>query len=625
METTREYVAKPDSDALPTGKRARSSDEEDVKPESASFADDDRGKKRSRGRPRLDTKDETAADRRRTQIRLAQRAYRHRKDTAITSLEKRVKELEKANEDVSKEFHDFYGILLSERLIVSSHHAAPRLSSMASNIINVVDKARAANSSEVSGSDDDEERPASGSGNRYSLTASTAAPFQQSSSVPSNVHNESSLAESQQSSALATYTSAVTTATGATTVSAPASAAGPLIHVPPSLNYEVVTAATPQNASFPFYSSMERTAADNFEGSLAPGPSPYGTISVPISYAANELTFGRRLQRQSIESALRLILMLHPPPERFAAVFGFCLLFETRDDIIKRLQIALSRSPFEDLSNWRHPFTNLGGAGTFFESQAAVGTPNNIYGNMPVGNQGTQSYGKPQQMTGMSMGPWGAEVQATRDQRIDYGSDQRMQMMLAGFEGDFFDPDEVETYLRQIGIFIPPRSDFAEAEIDINDLSQQSISPKTGSSFSIAQQAGFENGDSGYGGSAQSTIWTTNSSSSTAGAVDPLCPPSNQSLAQPQVMMAGGSCMGVATPGDFESGTVTYMMPPGGNRMWMQPTNWPPPKTKITLNVTVLIKELSNSSVCLGRTPGVRRKDIGAAIRVAAGLPPSPY
>ncbi|CAK7211103.1 hypothetical protein SCUCBS95973_001017 [Sporothrix curviconia] len=67
-------------------------------------------KKRARGRPRIDVKDVTAADRRRTQIRLAQRAYRSRKEKAIVSLEKRVHALKEANEAMSNAFmvlHDF--------------------------------------------------------------------------------------------------------------------------------------------------------------------------------------------------------------------------------------------------------------------------------------------------------------------------------------------------------------------------------------------------------------------------------------------------------------------------------------------------------------------------------------
>lgn len=85
-------------ESLPARKRSKASEEND----------EERSKKRSRGRPRLDTRDETAQDRRRTQIRLAQRAYRNRKDTAITTLEDKVKDLEDANENMSKEFMNFF-------------------------------------------------------------------------------------------------------------------------------------------------------------------------------------------------------------------------------------------------------------------------------------------------------------------------------------------------------------------------------------------------------------------------------------------------------------------------------------------------------------------------------------
>ncbi|CAK7262571.1 hypothetical protein SEPCBS119000_000027 [Sporothrix epigloea] len=68
------------------------------------------GKRRARGRPRIDISDVSAADRRRTQIRLAQRAYRNRKENAIVSLEKRVEVLKEANEAMSNAFmalHDY--------------------------------------------------------------------------------------------------------------------------------------------------------------------------------------------------------------------------------------------------------------------------------------------------------------------------------------------------------------------------------------------------------------------------------------------------------------------------------------------------------------------------------------
>ncbi|GKT65212.1 bZIP family transcription factor [Colletotrichum tofieldiae] len=74
-------------------------------------------KKRLRGRPRLDKHNESAIDRRRTQIRLAQRAYRNRKESAIQELQKEVEELKSTNEKMSEAFMKLYDFVVSKGII----------------------------------------------------------------------------------------------------------------------------------------------------------------------------------------------------------------------------------------------------------------------------------------------------------------------------------------------------------------------------------------------------------------------------------------------------------------------------------------------------------------------------
>ncbi|KAG6036124.1 hypothetical protein E4U41_005768 [Claviceps citrina] len=630
--------AQPSATSAVRGKRSRSSNEDEVKVDET-FEDNGRNK-RCRGRPRLDTKDETAADRRRTQIRLAQRAYRHRKDAAIATLENRVKELERANRDISKDFNVFFSILVSERVLDGAPDALNRLASIANKITATADKARASNGNSSPFDDDDDEVNASNascSGRQSSCLHSPSAPCN-SSSEPSPAQGTlQQQAPSQQANYPTAYGVPVTVPTVANTTVAPFSA--PPDHVPPSVNYELLTAATPHDASFSIYSSMEPGTAAESGGNMANAPWPYAALPAPPSFAAYEQTFGRRLQRNTTESALRLIMSSNPPPDRFAAVFGFCLFFETREDIIRRLQAALNSSQYEDLCHWRFPFTNLGGAGTFFPDQSPMRSPDSAsFSSMPIGNQGTQSYGKPREMTGMSMGPWGPAVQATRDERIDYGADRRMQMMLAGFEGDFFDPDEVETHLRQLGIFISQRADFVHTEIDIHILEEHEDVPEFNSTAAQPLQSFCGSADSAH----QSTaVWTTSrhSDSSASGAVELPCPANNPPMAKYPPMAQGqhafsgpGPGPGPApapVPGSSGNGFGTtappsyVVTPPADNRVWPQPVNWPN-KVKITLDVDVLIRELTRKSVCLGRSPGVRRKDISAAIKVAAGLVAGP-
>ena len=58
--------------------------------------------------------------RRRTQIRLAQRAYRNRKETAIQTLEKKVSSLQDSNEEMSRAFMSLYDAAVAQGLLVSA-------------------------------------------------------------------------------------------------------------------------------------------------------------------------------------------------------------------------------------------------------------------------------------------------------------------------------------------------------------------------------------------------------------------------------------------------------------------------------------------------------------------------
>lgn len=83
--------------------------------------------KKQRGRPRLDTLDETAADRRRTQIRLAQRAYRMRKETTISALKKKIAQLEDTIEQMNQSFVHFSDNAMESGVLNGSPELAQQL------------------------------------------------------------------------------------------------------------------------------------------------------------------------------------------------------------------------------------------------------------------------------------------------------------------------------------------------------------------------------------------------------------------------------------------------------------------------------------------------------------------
>ena len=506
-----------------------------------------------------------------------------------------MKELEKANDDMSREFSEFYELLLSERILDISPQAVHRLSTIANRIVSVAERARYS-PGEGSGTDDGDEYSVSGSANQQN-PALQPAPSTARGYPPTPLSAHSGIhSASGQTTDGSLHTSASTHATSFETMAAAAvSTPNALAQVPATVNYEAMTTTNPNDATFPFYSTMEPIKAEEVDESLTSDPSPYDTLPVPMSYSSYELTFGRRLQRQTAERGLRLATMSDPPPDRFAAVFGFCLFFESKETIIKRLQLVVNRNQHEDLCTWTVPFTSLGGAGTFFQNQQMMQGPHVVFPHMPIGNQGTRSYGKLLEMTGQSMGPFGPEVEATRDELLD----SKMQMLCSGFEGEFFDPDEIETYLRQLGIYIPQRADFIDAEIDICNLDCGITSPGSCSDYSSesfsndqqAQQPGLEAVGSTCGGSGQGGSWAWHGVNPANRVIDQPCHPNGIPMAGKSTLALGETQTARRTPVpyDYGDGVGALMEHPGADHMRNQPVTWPT-RSKVSLDVDLLIK-----------------------------------
>ncbi|SPO04822.1 uncharacterized protein DNG_07507 [Cephalotrichum gorgonifer] len=469
------------------------------------------GKKRARGRPRVEPKDDTAADRRRTQIRLAQRAYRNRKETAIQTLEKKVNSLQDSNEEMSKAFMNLYDSAVSQGLLTSAPDFGRQLQATTEKFVALARKtSEDANASESvdgcgsigsTGSND-----AQTSRRLSDSPESTAWPVERHGPPPPASDRAESISPNQTSASLASTWAEPSHIPGVARprndnvvpLSAPF---GYRIGKGPESTDALALRPTLDSASLPpFGTSLD--AMDHLGSILDPSipfaavaasvppPTLFGLLPlVPPSYSYLERTFGRRLQRSALEQGLVLIQMPSPPPHILAAVFGFCLLFEPRDVIIKRLTDTISRHTGQTLHNWSQPFFHLGGAGSFFDLVSHATdrssdessspddelspslSPDSANPEPPIGNQGTSGPHKPTRGVNFRMGPFRPEVEAVRAQRVD----QKMRMLVPGFEGDFFDPDEVEYFLRQRGVIIPPASDFVTVEIDVNDFAVESV------------------------------------------------------------------------------------------------------------------------------------------------------
>ncbi|TDZ39043.1 AP-1-like transcription factor YAP1 [Colletotrichum spinosum] len=439
-------------------------------------------KKRSRGRPRLDPNDETAKDRRRTQIRLAQRAYRNRKETAIQTLEKKVDELKSNNEEMSNAFMRLYDYAVTKGMLETAPEFGRQLQATTEKFVALARKSSedVAKDGEMAGGQDAEAEI------RAASPDSTGKPSERSGSpVISKADHDQVMyggyvVDTQPLDIQPTPRSHAMSAVHTTSWAHGSQAleARTLASQAP-LGYEIVTEPTPDNASFPFGMSLENgmDASGTFDSMGQPFiGSPYSLLSGPSSYAYQERTFGRRLQRSTWERALLFMRTPNPPPHIMAASFGFCLLFESKDKITERLANRLSVNNRETLFEWKFPFLHLGGGGTWFEELHSNGNNNNNTNNNAVGggskprrlvgNQGSLEPGRQKVDSLYGIGPWDAATEHVRDVRLD----QKLHMSVPGFEGAWYDPDEVEWVLQSRGVAIPPAADFVTAEIDPTDF-----------------------------------------------------------------------------------------------------------------------------------------------------------
>lgn len=386
---------------------------------------------------------------------MAQRAYRHRKETTISSLEKQVQDLRGTNEEMNNIFINLYDFAVSRGLLQREPEFGQQLQSTTQRFLTL-----AKQSASDDNSRDDVDSPDQITHEPHLETKHLSARQSIQNLPPPILLPEEPIA-----------TNTVNT-WGGYTVSKDTSSEEErqteYSHedTKETKNFEVISRATEDNASFLFDSmdiqqyraQIPSPTINEFSQSFY----PYTQIPLPSTHSYFELTFARRVHRATMEQGYRLLTMPNPPQERFDEVFGYCLKYETKEECITRFQRALNSSTKESLNEWRAPFVHLGGAGTYYPNQGSI--PDNEF--------------MPKFRTGFSMGPFSAAFSPVWE---NIGSD--MKCKFPGFGGDFFDSHDVEGYLRGQGFDLPPAADFITGQIDFDILSEAK-SPGTASTDS---------------------------------------------------------------------------------------------------------------------------------------------
>ncbi len=140
--------------------------------------------------------------------------------------------------------------------------------------------------------------------------------------------------------------------------------------------------------------------------------------------------------------------MLDPKrrPSEYERIFRLTLLGRDRMKILAGLREILDRGPHEDLDFWHAALVHVGGAGTHYPRRDAFGNLLPKKSTYNVGRIGPQT---------LYMLENAAKANLSADMTVE----------LEGFEGEWFDPYDVQGYLEEKGIFIDPMSSFAEATL----------------------------------------------------------------------------------------------------------------------------------------------------------------
>ncbi|CAK3945749.1 Hypothetical predicted protein [Lecanosticta acicola] len=566
----------------------------------------DEGKKR--GRPRVEKLDQSIADRRRTQIRMAQRAYRQRKESTLEDLRKRVSDLTNTIELMNKAFLDCRDRLATSGLADSQTQDMHETLEQYQNLMRCVRNP---------GEDMDH---------------GIAPDLSQPSSSSAMAGKDAVRASAMEPKNVASWMDQTAVDSQAKTRISGAQCLGYTMYEPQGtkdINHAMVmlNKSDPQavTSASPHHGTSNGPALSLGGFSLGP-PDSFGvpaTVTPPTTYSFNESTFAKRLHRACLEHAYQLLLDPQRRPATYGRVFKLSLMVKDRNKLILGIKALLSRPAHEDLDANATPI-HVGGAGTHYPRRDANGTFRPKKDSWNLGLVGPKTLALLESAAGDNL---------TADMAVE----------VAGFEGEWFDPYDVEGYLMEKGIHINPACSFAQAEVVIKP-SQSSVAssestitgeaPKTPldmtSSSDVpkpfdAEQLEFLN--RGNVSPHKVDDWTAMNlsnvgySDASTGSWMNFLQPSEASKQQQQT--ANLEAMSWQGSAEFLGGDVpgiglgTLPQKPVGPKAQRQQQQQPNKKV-ILLDVNKFIKVLTISAVCIGRGPGFKRRDVDRALALAS-------
>lgn len=263
---------------------------------------------RKRGRPRTVTDDQQVPERRRKQLRVAQQAYRKRKETTIVNLESRVQELKSGIEELSESFLSFSNLLFEAGILQNQPRVTTALQKITQQCVSLA----------KSGCDEAEQAPAAPA----DVSPSTSPTLSDTQDIISNYNP------------LITQLGSLPIIGDAFQSSSDLAAQWPgLSQLPPMPPYQ-------EQAILPFGIDLP---SPNIPFSSIPSP----VLNFPTTVSPDNLlkqgrwTLSHRLVRQCCEIGYHLLTSSSGDESRVKAIFGKRLTIDERNRLISGFFAAM--------------------------------------------------------------------------------------------------------------------------------------------------------------------------------------------------------------------------------------------------------------------------------------------
>lgn len=375
--------------------------------------------------------------RRRTQIRLAQRAYRQRKETTIAELNDKVAELQQIIDKMAKSVAVF-----------QDHAAAAGLQHLNSQLSEDLQNVVLGLSSKASYNAPSQESRAV---NEIPILSARTYGTEEASGIHAATRL-SGLGTGQRATSLQHTQREIESSWGYTLTSETDSSDSHMA----------------DESGYSFYDQEDRSKSDVVAGKTIPDNLNITTdernlimsltnkpLSSPATYSFRESTFARRLLRAAYERAYRVIMDPIRNEKTIAEMCKFTFCFNSIDKVRWWITKMNSTTTKDSLELWSAPQLHLGCAGLHYPRTSLDGDN----GVLPSLWAEKEPVGPCRSAVAQTPMPDSMTVQEIIEE--------------TGFGGEWFDPNDVEHYLKNKGVFVDERSSLVE--LGVNEVSAMDL------------------------------------------------------------------------------------------------------------------------------------------------------